>query len=111
MKLQTGLLATFALLAGVGVLGMAPANAATSGVASTPAATPGPQHWMRHSRMSAHEIAVVQEALDSTGANLKIDGAWGPATEAALENYQRQAGLAVTGHLNHATWRRLDPIG
>jgi peptidoglycan hydrolase-like protein with peptidoglycan-binding domain len=60
---------------------------------------------------SVHRVAVLQEALDSTGANIKIDGVWGPATEAALKHYQKQSNLPVTGKLDKATQARLDPIG
>jgi peptidoglycan hydrolase-like protein with peptidoglycan-binding domain len=59
----------------------------------------------------AHRLAVLQESLDSTGANLRVDGVWGPNTQAALENYQQQNGLQPTGTLDSATRARLDPIG
>jgi peptidoglycan hydrolase-like protein with peptidoglycan-binding domain len=61
--------------------------------------------------MLLHRVAVLQEALDSAGANLRIDGSLGPATEAALKHYQQQNGLQVTGKLDQATWAQLDPIG
>lgn len=118
MKFRTSLFATFGMLTGFGLLTLTPAYAATATVAPAPAApahsetaAQANQHWMRQAKMPVHKVAVVQEALDSTGANLKIDGTWGPATEAALKSYQHQAGLPVTGRLDHATWKRLDPVG
>lgn len=61
--------------------------------------------------MSVHQIAVLQESLDSIGAGLNIDGVWGPATEAALTQYQRNNALPVTGRLDKATVKLLDPVG
>jgi peptidoglycan hydrolase-like protein with peptidoglycan-binding domain len=93
---------------GVAFAAGAPATPATS---STPARTessppmhPGHQQW-------SQRTALVQDALNSTGAKLKVDGVSGPNTEQALKNYQRQNNLQVTGQLDHATMTRLDPIG
>ena len=61
--------------------------------------------------MPAHKVALVQEALNSTGADLKVDGVWGPNTESALRAYQRSHNLPATGHLGPATRAKLDPIG
>lgn len=82
-----------------------PSSSATSpSTQATRPVHPGHEQW-------SHRTAVVQEALDSTGANLRIDGVWGPNTEQALKNYQETHNLPVTGRLDHATMMRLDPIG
>jgi hypothetical protein len=72
--------------------------------AMQPSQQPNHEQW-------SHRTAVVQEALNSTGADLRVDGVWGPNTEQALKTYQRDHNLPVTGHLDHATMMHLDPIG
>jgi peptidoglycan hydrolase-like protein with peptidoglycan-binding domain len=52
-----------------------------------------------------HSIALLQEALNSEGAHVKIDGVWRPATQSALRDYQKVHGLQVTGLLDQTdTW-------
>ena len=58
-----------------------------------------------------HSVAIMQEALDSEGAHVRIDGVWGPSTEAALRHFQEVHGLHVTGRLDRATRGQLAPIG
>lgn len=72
--------------------------------AMQPTQQPNHEQW-------SHRTALVQEALNSTGADLRVDGVWGPNTEQALKTYQRDHNLPVTGHLDHATMMHLDPIG
>lgn len=43
----------------------------------------------------------------SYAGNLAIDGSFGPATFAAVREFQRRSGLAVTGVVDTATWREL----
>jgi hypothetical protein len=53
-------------------------------------------------------IANVQEALQQLGYyTYGVDGVLGPATEAAIANYQRDYGLSVTGAIDPATVRSL----
>ena len=53
-------------------------------------------------------IANVQAALQQLGYySYAVDGVLGPATEAAIENYQRDYGLPVTGAIDSATVRSL----
>ena len=120
MKFHATVLAGLSLIGGMCLMTTIPASAATSAAASPGSSTnaPVPSSAMpsrntmyKGSMESPHDVAVLQEALDSTGANLKVDGAWGPKTEAALRNYQRIHGLQVTGQLNKATFTKLEPIG
>jgi len=118
MNLGANLMAGLGLIAGVGLVTLMPveATAATApsagvSVSSPPPGTSSVSPAAEQAMARAHRVAVLQEALNSTGANLAVDGVWGPATERALEHYQRQADLQVTGRLDHATWARLDPIG
>jgi hypothetical protein len=49
----------------------------------------------------------VQAILDKHGAGLVIDGVYGPATQAAVEQFQRFMGLAVDGVVGPQTWAAL----
>jgi peptidoglycan hydrolase-like protein with peptidoglycan-binding domain len=54
--------------------------------------------------LSAHAARDVQARLRALGYyGGPIDGAWGPGTRVALERFQRERRLAVTGQLNQAT--------
>jgi peptidoglycan hydrolase-like protein with peptidoglycan-binding domain len=57
--------------------------------------------------IAPERVRSVQEALNGQGAGLTVDGYWGPKTRAALENYQRQNNLPVTGRLDNETVARL----
>ncbi len=41
---------------------------------------------------------------------LSVDGDFGPATEGAVKQFQVQAGLAETGHVDAATWKALGKL-
>ena len=63
---------------------------------------------VHHRRMSKRgDIMAAQQALNSNGANLKVDGKMGPNTRRALMDYQASNGLQVTGHLDSATASKL----
>lgn len=47
--------------------------------------------------MTGITVRQLQEMLNHYGANLKVDGSYGPATHKAIENYQRGHGLTVDG--------------
>jgi peptidoglycan hydrolase-like protein with peptidoglycan-binding domain len=53
-------------------------------------------------------VANVQTALNSSGAQLNVDGHMGPKTVAALKAFQKQHNLKVTGKLNGPTARALN---
>ena len=116
MKVSTSIIAGLGLIgAGCLVTPQLANAAATTGNTTAPTTMPAPAPV--HSRTQAgmnepsHHVAVLQEALDRTGAHLRIDGLWGPNTTSALEQYQRNHGLQVTGRLDPATRAMLAPIG
>ena len=43
------------------------------------------------------DVKNLQQILNANGANLVVDGSFGPATKAAVEAYQRAHGLKVDG--------------
>jgi peptidoglycan hydrolase-like protein with peptidoglycan-binding domain len=63
-------------------------------------------------------VELIQEWLTLAGHGLKVDGEFGPATEAALRAYERLSGLPVTGtagktlldHLERPMARALMPL-
>lgn len=58
-----------------------------------------------------YPVLQLQEALNSTGAGLMIDGMWGPKTDAALRAYQRTHGLVASGELTSHTRADLGLLG
>jgi peptidoglycan hydrolase-like protein with peptidoglycan-binding domain len=52
-------------------------------------------------------VAKVQMALNASGAQLTVDGKWGPQTAAALKAYQKAHGLKPSGHIDGATSKAL----
>ena len=54
------------------------------------------------------EVYKAQKALKELGYNPgKLDGLWGKATQRAVERFQRDRGLPVTGRLDEKTRARL----
>jgi peptidoglycan hydrolase-like protein with peptidoglycan-binding domain len=54
--------------------------------------------------LSQQALMAVQERLRQVGAYPgRVDGVWGPDSQAALERFQQSRGLQVTGQLNQAT--------
>ena len=58
-------------------------------------------------RESGRRVRLVQEWLCLHGFHVKIDGDFGPATEAALTRFQREVGLPVTAVVDAPTFERL----
>jgi hypothetical protein len=52
-------------------------------------------------------LASAQRALAKLGYDVKTDGVTGPSTRIAIEKFERQQGLPVTGALNSRTLRKL----
>ncbi len=52
-------------------------------------------------------VMALQEALNRTGAGLKVDGRMGPKTRAALKDYQAKNGLKATGQLDRESRTKL----
>ncbi len=52
-------------------------------------------------------VVWAQEHLASAGEQIQIDGAFGPATQAAVEQFQIAHGLPVTGVIDTSTWQAL----
>lgn len=83
---------------------------------NTPASAAAPAHKAelqhaakmvkKHHHASAH-VKTVQEALNKSGAKLKVDGHWGHHTEHALRAFQKAHKLKVDGRLDKATKKAL----
>lgn len=99
-----------ALTAGLaGILVAAPTPAAHAAAPTTAAlATQHPA--MRQALAigdSSHWVATLQADLQILGYPSvgPVDGIFGPKTQAGVEAFQRENGLAVTGRTNEATWQ------
>lgn len=54
------------------------------------------------------EVKELQTALNSLGYTLEVDGTYGPATEAAVKDFQRAHSLEVDGKTGPKTWTALE---
>ena len=50
-----------------------------------------------------HQVRAVQRQLNARGAQLRVDGAWGPATTRAVQRVQAVVGLPTTGRVGPRT--------
>jgi hypothetical protein len=57
---------------------------------------------------SGPKVEALQRALNARGASLAVDGAFGPATETAVRNFQRANGLVADGIAGPLTLRALN---
>ena len=76
-----------------------------AGPALAPGASAQPAPGLSYSQpLSPAAVTQVQERLRQVGAyNGRVDGVWGPDSQAALERFQQGRGLQVSGQLNQAT--------
>ena len=56
---------------------------------------------------SGLSVQTLQGGLSSRGYNVDSDGFFGPGTEIAVQQFQRAAGIPITGVVDYATWRLL----
>lgn len=56
---------------------------------------------------TGNEVRVVQTLLRTYGANISIDGSFGPATDLALKQFQQANNLEVDGSCGANTWTQL----
>ncbi|MCI0714155.1 MAG: peptidoglycan-binding protein [Chloroflexi bacterium] len=57
------------------------------------------------------EVQTLQQQLNNAGANLVVDGIFGPQTRQAVIQFQRAAGLAPDGVVGPQTWASLSSGG
>lgn len=79
--------------------------------AKAPATPAKPMHAsakkMHHAGMSLARRKAIQEALNSHGAKLKVDGMLGRQSREAIKKFQKANGLKATGWANKATLAKL----
>ena len=88
------------------ILSAMPAQGAGSTAATTPAAAAAVKFTM-----TAKEVEHVQIGLARAGAEVAIDGIWGPKTTQALKTFQQAHHLKVTGYPDRATMKVLGTFG
>ena len=64
--------------------------------------------WRQQEADSKGEnVKTVQYLLNARGANLDVDGLFGPLTTAAVEHFQGENGLVTDGVVGDLTWPKL----
>ena len=53
---------------------------------------------------SGDDVKKLQQALNSYGYSLSVDGQFGSKTQAAVKDYQKKNGLSVDGIVGEKTW-------
>lgn len=71
------------------------------------AIVPFPGYNIKLGSNDRHNIERIQRALRSTGADIGVDGYFGPNTREAVMDYQRDHNLTVDGIVGPATWNEL----
>jgi peptidoglycan hydrolase-like protein with peptidoglycan-binding domain len=56
---------------------------------------------------TSYRVRIAQYLLNAQGANLAVDGIFGPATESAVRSFQINHGLPVDGIVGPNTWPKL----
>ena len=59
---------------------------------------------------SGEDVRKLQQALNSVGFNLDVDGKFGAKTQSAVRSYQQKNGLAVDGIVGVNTWNSLSKV-
>lgn len=109
MNIRTLVLAA-GCLAAAGLAGCADQKPPPPPPAPAPAAAPAPPPapmMPANLTPAQQKVAKVQMALNSNGANLQVDGKWGPKTAASLKSFQSAHGLKPTGTMNVITAKAL----
>ena len=57
---------------------------------------------------TGNSVKALQELLNKSGANLKVDGIYGPATEAAVRKYQKDNGYQQNGQVGTTLFGIMD---
>ncbi|MFD1851241.1 N-acetylmuramoyl-L-alanine amidase [Oceanobacillus bengalensis] len=63
--------------------------------------------WYLSRGNTGQDVRELQQKLNALGYSLAVDGSFGPATERAVRDFQRDQGLAVDGSYGPATQRAL----
>lgn len=75
--------------------------------------TPRPDRRCHSGYYSARDreiIAEWQRAMRARGANITVDGRFGPSSSRVAGDFQRRHGLAVDGQVGFVTWRATDVL-
>jgi murein L,D-transpeptidase YcbB/YkuD len=92
----------------VSALAVAPfAASAANAPATTTAAPPAKAASPHNHAMSRQRVEAIQQALNTNGEHVTVDGVWGSKTAAAVKDFQQKHGLQPTGHVNRATMEQL----
>ena len=67
-----------------------------------------PRLHLMKPRMRGEGVKRLQGLLVCSGLGVEVDGFFGPATEAAVLDYQRRRGLEADGWVGPVTWQRLE---
>jgi hypothetical protein len=106
----------FAILAAAGVFNGSSASAPPATIPTTPITTtvtqpatttatnttPAPQQPLAPGATGS-QVKTLQRALNSLGYSVTVDGDYGPATQAAVSQFQAAKGLAVDGNFGPQT--------
>lgn len=65
-------------------------------------------YFRRQAYMTGDDVKLLQGRLNGKGANLSVDGSFGPKTLTAVKNFQQNAGLKkIDGIVGPITWAQL----